>query len=158
MSNNLTSLGLAEKRMLSNIVLSPTLFPAPVAPATSRCGMVLRSAVTGAPKMSFPSANVSFERALEKAPLINTSLMETVSRETFGTSMPTTDFPGSGATMRRLTALSASARSSARFTIRATLVPGAGSNSYIVTTGPGRTSVTRPSMPKLAKAFESTSV
>ena len=55
--------------------------------------------------------------------------------------------------MRKLMALSAKARSSARFTIRATLVPGAGSNSYIVTTGPGRTSVTRPSIAKLFSAL-----
>ena len=80
--------------------------------------------------------------------------METVSRCELGTSMPTTDFPGIGATMRKLIAFMANARSSARFTILATLVPGAGSNSYIVTTGPGRTSVTLPSMPKLSNAFD----
>ncbi len=66
--------------------------------------------------------------------------------------MPTTDFPGSGATMRRLVALSAKARSLSRFTIRATFTPGAGSNSYMVTMGPGCTSVTLPSMPKLWSA------
>ena len=157
MSSSFTSLGFAENRTLNSIVFKLTLLPAPVAPATSRCGIVLRSAVTGAPKMSLPNARVSFERALLNALLMTTSLIDTVSRDRLGTSIPTTDLPGSGATMRRLTALSASARSSARLTMRATLVPGAGSNSYIVTTGPGLTSVTRPSIPKLASALASTS-
>ena len=44
----------------------------------------------------------------------------------------------------------ASARSSSRRVIWFTLTPAAGSNSYIVTTGPGWTSVTRPVMPKSA--------
>ena len=51
--------------------------------------------------------------------------------------MPTTDSPGIGARMRTLTARSAMARSSASITMRRTLTPGAGLNSYIVMTGPG---------------------
>ena len=96
----------------------------------------------GVPKMSFPKAKLSFDLARENASLVITSFIDTVSRYRFGTSIPTTDFPGIGATIRRLIAFNANARSSARFTMRATFVPGAGSNSYIVTTGPGRTSVT----------------
>ena len=61
--------------------------------------------------------------------------------------MPTTDFPGIGATILIETAERAMARSSDRFDILLTLMPGAGSNSYIVTTGPGLTSVTLPSIP-----------
>src|SRR2546426_3013964 len=71
--------------------------------------------------------------------------------------MPTTDLPGNGATMRRLVALSARARSLSRLTMRATFTPGAGSNSYIVTIGPGCTSVTFPSIPKLSRARVNTS-
>ena len=44
--------------------------------------------------------------------------------------------------MRMLTARMAMARSSARPVIRLILTPGAGSNSYMVMTGPGETSVT----------------
>jgi hypothetical protein len=40
--------------------LRQTLLPLPVAPATSRCGMRPRSATTGAPAMSLPSAMASF--------------------------------------------------------------------------------------------------
>ena len=61
--------------------------------------------------------------------------------------MPTTDFPGIGATMRTDRALRARARSSARETILLSLVPAAGLNSNMVTTGPGMTSVTSPSTP-----------
>ncbi len=37
----------------------PTDLPEPVVPATSRCGMRARSAMTGAPPMSLPSASAS---------------------------------------------------------------------------------------------------
>ena len=60
------------------------------------------------------------------------------------TSMPTTGLPGIGARMRTASARSAIARSSARLTMRFTLTPGAGSNSKVVMTGPGRTATTLP--------------
>ena len=40
--------------------------PVPVAPATSRCGIFARSASTGLPKMSLPSASVSFDALVRK--------------------------------------------------------------------------------------------
>ncbi len=61
--------------------------------------------------------------------------------------MPTAALPGIGATMRTLSASSDMARSSDRLTILLRRVPGAGANSYIVTTGPGRIAVTSPWMP-----------
>ena len=67
--------------------------------------------------------------------------------------MPTTDLPGIGAMMRIESARSASARSSERLVMRLTLTPGAGSNSYIVITGPGCTVTTRPCTPKSASFF-----
>ena len=45
------------------------------------------------------------------------------------------------------------ARSSERLTILLILTPGAGSSSYIVITGPGNTSTTRPSTPKSDNFF-----
>ena len=67
--------------------------------------------------------------------------------------MPTTLLPGIGAMIRMDRARSASARSSDRFVMRLTLTPAAGSNSYIVMTGPGWTVTTRPFTPKSASFF-----
>ncbi len=39
----------------------PTDLPEPVVPATSRCGILARSATTALPAMSLPSASVSGE-------------------------------------------------------------------------------------------------
>ena len=54
----------------------------------------------------------------------------------FGTSMPTLARPGQALDADRL-GLSASARSSERLMTWLTLMPAAGLNSYVVTTGPG---------------------
>ena len=40
----------------SNIALTPTDLPAPVVPATNRCGILVKSKTTGIPEMSFPKA------------------------------------------------------------------------------------------------------
>ena len=45
----------------STIALTAVDLPEPVVPATSRCGMRARSATTGAPPMSLPSASASGE-------------------------------------------------------------------------------------------------
>ena len=70
--------------------------------------------------------------------------------------MPTTASPGTGAWIRTAAARRAIERSSARLTIWLTLMPEPGSNLYIVTTGPGCTSTTRPSTPKSASFCSST--
>ena len=46
------------------MALMPTDLPEPVVPATSRCGMRARSATTGWPAMSLPSAMVTTELLL----------------------------------------------------------------------------------------------
>ena len=38
-----------------------TLFPDPVAPAISMCGILARSAITGNPPISLPTAKAKFE-------------------------------------------------------------------------------------------------
>ena len=58
--------------------------------------------------------------------------------------MPTAALPGMGATMRTRRASSAIARSLDSAVILDSLMPGAGTNSYIVTTGPGWMAATRP--------------
>src|SRR4030067_2841266 len=138
----LRSEGGALYSRLEIILFKATLLPDPVAPATNRCGIFVKSATTGLPEISLPSARGSFDfNALNCSDAI-ISLRKTSSLKWLGTSIPTVDLPGRGATMRTLTDFSARARSSDRFTILDNLIPGAGSNSYIVITGPGFTSTT----------------
>ena len=127
-----------------------TLLPEPVAPATSRCGIFVRSATNGWPTTSTPSGILSAASLAADALEESTSRRYTMRRRRFGISTPTAPLPGIGAMMRMRWALSASARSSSRDTIWFTFTPAAGANSNVVTTGPGWISVTRPSIPKSA--------
>ena len=81
--------------------------PAPVAPATSRCGILARFAQIKLPSTSLPRAITigwwSFPATLERS----TSPRETISLSLFGISIPTADFPGIGE--RILTSLLATA-------------------------------------------------
>ena len=63
------------------------------------------------------------------------SLRKTSSLDSFGISIPTVFFPGMIDTLADVE-LVLRARSSERLTILETLTPGAGSNSYKLTTGP----------------------
>ena len=127
-----------------------TLLPAPVAPATSKCGMRVRSLTNGWPFTSTPSGTLSAASLFSYAWLESTSRRYTVRRRGFGISTPTVPRPGSGAMTRIRDARMASARSSSSETMLPTLIPAAGSNSNMVTTGPGWISVTRPSTAKSA--------
>ena len=148
--------GVALNKRLEIILFKATLLPDPVAPATSRCGIFVMSVTIGLPEISFPSANGSLDfNALNCSDAI-ISLRNTSSLNWFGTSIPSVDLPCSGATMRTLPDFNASARSSDRFTILDSFTPGAGSNSYIVITGPGCTSTTCPSIPKSSSFFSRT--
>ena len=53
------------------IVFTHTDFPEPVAPAMSRCGIFARSAMTGFPSRSLPSAIGSAARALRKSAMLD---------------------------------------------------------------------------------------
>ena len=128
------------------MVLIPTDLPEPVVPAISKCGMRARSAITGAPLISLPSAKGSLPGLRCQLSSPNISERNTVSRLALGISMPITLRPGTVA-MRTAIRLMDRAISSARPITRADLVPGAGSNSYSVTTGPGRISAMRPRTP-----------
>ncbi len=81
--------------------------PAPVAPATSRCGILARFAQIKLPSTSLPRAITigwwSFPATLVRS----TSPRETISLSLFGISIPTADFPGIGE--RILTSLLATA-------------------------------------------------
>ena len=123
------SAGVRRKRIEQIIALSPADLPAPVAPATRRCGIDARSATAGWPIASRPRARASgaFDslNSLER----KISRRDTVDGSGFGTSMATLPRPGTGPKTRTAPAFIASARSSARFTTWFTLMPGPGSNS-----------------------------
>ncbi|MOA02129.1 hypothetical protein D3C78_1215670 [compost metagenome] len=109
-------------------MLMATDLPEPVVPATSRCGILARSAMTGSPPMVLPSAMASFALLFSKSRLPISSRRNTVSRVWFGSSMPMALRPGTTAT-RAAIALMERAMSSARPMTREDLMPGAGSSS-----------------------------
>ena len=137
------------------MALTPTDLPDPVVPATSRWGILPRSATTGSPEMSWPSARVRGERDWSKAREDSTSRKFTISRSSLGISIPTTDLPGITSTTRTLITASERARSLARLDIRDTLIPAAGWISNRVITGPGYTATTSALMPKSASLSSS---
>ena len=95
------------------IELRHTDLPEPVAPAMSRCGMSARSVTASAPATPEPSAigRWCFWTAFSKSGDSSMLRSDTTEVCPFGTSMPTMDLPGTGASMRSAGAASASARS-----------------------------------------------
>ena len=137
------------------MALMLTDLPEPVVPATSRCGILPMSAITGTPAMSLPRARVSGESARRNCRESRISFSRTVSRCSLGISMPTTDLPGITSTMRTLTTARERARSFAKALILLTFVPLAGSSSKRVTTGPGSAETTLASTRKSASRSSS---
>ena len=129
----------------SSIAFRPTDLPEPVVPATSRCGILPRSAITGLPEMSLPRARVSGEAASSNMREPTTSVRRIISRCSLGISMPTVVLPGITSTTRTLITARERARSLARLLILDTLMPAAGWISKRVITGPGCTATTSAS-------------
>ena len=102
--------------------LMQTLLPLPVAPAMRRCGILERSVATGSPDTPLPKARPRWERpdTRRKAVLSMTLRIVTSDVLWFGTSMPMTGRPGTGASMRMAGAARASVRSLARAVMRFT--------------------------------------
>ena len=124
--------------------LRPTDLPDPVVPATSRCGIGAMSAMTGSPEIFFPRISGRDMFWSSNAWLPISSLKRQPSRASaLGSSMPITLRPGMVAT-RADSADMLRAMSSASWMTRLALIPLAGSSSYMVTTGPGRTSTMSP--------------
>ena len=142
-----TSAGVVRMRIDMSMALIATDLPEPVVPPMSRCGMVARSASTGAPATSLPMASRSGPPSPAGA---STSPSVTELRRTFGTSMPTSDLPGIGARMRTVEAASESARSSASAVTLERRTPLAISTSNRVTVGPATHATTRAGMSKVA--------
>ena len=91
--------------MLESIALIAPDLPAPVVPATSRCGIFARSAPIALPATSLPSHTVSGDQSFGGA--WKTSPSRTIRRCAFGTSTPTACLPGIGARIRMSVAASA---------------------------------------------------
>ncbi len=96
--------------------------------------------------MSLPKARGSRIWLSPKSRAARLSRKTTFSRWAFGSSMPITERPGTVDT-RADSADMLRAMSSAKPITRLAFSPGAGSSSYIVTTGPGRTAVISPLTP-----------
>ena len=128
------------------IVLIATDLPDPVVPATSKCGIFAKSVKVGFPPISFPKASVNGFSDFLNSSVASNSFKYTSARFSLGISMPMTLSPGTTA-MRTESALIDRAMSSARLITRVVLIPGAGSSSNKVTTGPGRTLTILPLMP-----------
>ncbi|MCY1463429.1 hypothetical protein D9M71_813230 [compost metagenome] len=95
-----TSSGVARMRMEVIIEFTNEDLPAPVAPATRRCGILARLATTYPPSTSLPTPMTigwSVRRAFW---LRSTSPRDTVSRSVLGISMPMADLPGMGLRIR----------------------------------------------------------
>ena len=124
------------------MALMATDLPEPVVPATSRCGMRLRSITTGWPLMSLPRPRAVDEWISSYSLELSISLRVTSSRLELGISRPMTDLPGITSTTRTLTTDSDLARSLDRLLIWLPFTPGAGCSSKRVITGPGLTATT----------------
>ncbi len=85
--------GVARMMIEVSMELMKLDLPEPVAPATSRCGILVRSAVTKWPSTSLPTpVSIGFE-SLTALSDRSTSPSTTVSRSAFGISMPIADLP-----------------------------------------------------------------
>ena len=113
--------------MLDSIAFTQADLPAPVVPATSRCGILVRSAPIARPAMSLPSHTVSGDQSAGGS--WKTSPRWTIRRRALGTSTPTACLPGIGARIRMSVAASAYARSSLSCATFETLIPGASRSS-----------------------------
>jgi hypothetical protein len=94
--------------------------PEPVVPAISMCGIVERLSITGVPVISSPSTMAKGEGLFSKFLSSIPFFKQTRLRSRFGTSMPTADFPGIGATTLIRVAFKARARSLSRLDILST--------------------------------------
>ena len=130
--------------------LTATDLPDPVDPATKRWGIRAKSKVRAEPSTAFPRG-ISRSLAGSVLDCSHNSRKETVAISELGTSIPTRDFPGIGASIRTSLAARAKAKSSARLEMRLTRTPTAGLTSYLVTEGPISARSTVALILKLAK-------
>ena len=107
------------------IPFTPTDLPDPVVPATSRCGILARSAITGSPAISLPSATGRPPSNDCQSGWSRICRNSTISRVSFGSSTPIIFWPGTTATRTEITAIERAISSASAIT-RWDFVPGAG--------------------------------
>ena len=118
------------------IAFKPTDLPCPVAPATSKCGVLQRSNIYTSFVMVFPMATGnSYLHSWNFFEAI-TDCIDTVCGFLLGTSIPIVPLPGIGAIIRIFNAASFNAISSSSVLILAIRIPASGIISYKVTVGP----------------------
>ena len=103
--------------------------PEPVAPATSRCGILARLATTKPPSTSLPSPTVIGWWSLRALAERSTSPSETTSLSVLGISMPIADLPGIGDRIRTSALATAYAMLRLRAVTFSTLTAGPSSTS-----------------------------
>ena len=91
-----TSSGVARIKIETTNELIIEDLPAPVAPATNKCGIFARFAHRKDPSTSLPKAINIGCGSLEETEDLSTSPRATISRSEFGISIPTADLPGIG--------------------------------------------------------------
>src|SRR5258706_14610829 len=111
------------------------------------------SATTGLPETSKPKETANFDLCEDISSDANIFLKETNSADLFGSSIPTKERPGIGASILMVPfgAAKERAKSRSRPVILLSLVPSATSKAYWVTAGPKLTSTTLASIPKDSK-------
>src|SRR5690606_10681409 len=130
-------------------VISPLMqvdLPAPVAPATSTCGIFARLATTLEPSTSLPSPTSIGWSSLVAAVERITSPRLTMSLSVLGISTPIADLPGIGDWIRTSALFTASEMFLVSAVTFSTLTAGPSSISYRVTVGPRVNPVTSASM------------
>ena len=116
--------------------------PAPVAPATSKCGIFAKFAHKNEPSTSLPKAINIGCGSLEETEDLSTSPNATISRSEFGISIPTADLPGIGERILISPLATAYAMFLESAEIASTFTPFPNSTSYRVTVGPRMNPVT----------------
>ncbi|MNK66886.1 hypothetical protein D3C87_862150 [compost metagenome] len=106
--------------------LIPTDLPCPVAPATSKCGILAKSAIKTSLLMVLPKAIGKSMVFCTHFSVFKMLRIGTISGCWLGTSIPMVPLPGIGAIIRIPKAASERAISSSRFLIFEILTPGAG--------------------------------
>src|ERR1035437_2333278 len=117
-----------ELRYRSQVIIAcmVTDLPEPVAPAMSMCGALPRLAKCAAPVIDLPRETKSGLSDLWNSSEPRMVAKPTVVFEVFGISMPTSDLPGIGASMRIGCAAKDRDRSLLRAVMRESLTPSAG--------------------------------
>src|SRR3989344_3751587 len=139
--------------MERRIVLMLTDLPVPVAPAIMRWGIFSRPAKTGFPETSRPKASGKKYFDFLKSSWSNIFLKPIIATFLLGTSMPTRDLPGIGASIRIGYAARARDKSEFNEVMRDNFMPTAGLIVNWVTVGPMDTSPISTSIPKLPKVL-----